>query len=300
MRTTTLQHGTQAGSTGVVLPGNVQSTRDSEMSTYLESMLRTQEGTEERTFGVEIEFSTCNRRTLDRELAQRGLRMVDASSTHNGWDRTGWTLKHDGSCGLELVSPPLSGDAGLDATAKALEALREAGAYVNTQCGLHVHWGASDYTARDFENLVALYATCEADLLKVLHASRARNDYARQVRPCLRGGCTPATFAQDGTRGNVSRYYALNLAAYPRHGTVEFRAHHGTLKTEQVLAWVHLTAAMMERAKHGRRFKLAKCKDAHALWRKLGMHPGWPNQPDPLSESVIAHYMPERRHAVTQ
>jgi hypothetical protein len=49
-----------------------------------------------------------------------------------------------------------------------------------------------------------------------------------------------------------SRYLKLNLAAYRRHGTVEFRQHAGTTNATKIWHWVVLTQAMVEKAAGGR------------------------------------------------
>jgi hypothetical protein len=49
--------------------------------------------------------------------------------------------------------------------------------------------------------------------------------------------------------GHMDRYRNLNVAAYARHGTLEFRQHQGTVNATKMVAWVKFTGAIMEQAK---------------------------------------------------
>lgn len=100
---------------------------------------------QERTFGIEIEFVCKRIDAVQRHLDRRGL--------------TGWHLKTDstvkpnaqqqsqnfGNTGRELVSPILKGNDGLRQLKLACEALEAAGARVNKSCGLHVHHGQATW-----------------------------------------------------------------------------------------------------------------------------------------------------------
>lgn len=54
----------------------------------------------------------------------------------------------------------------------------------------------------------------------------------------------------------ADRYRAVNLHAFPRHGTVEFRQHHGSLSGDKVTAWVTFVLEFVERSR-----KVAKSAD---------------------------------------
>ena len=50
------------------------------------------------------------------------------------------------------------------------------------------------------------------------------------------------------------RYHKLNLMAFWRHGTVEFRQHSGTIDAEKICAWISLTQGFIEKALVSKRF----------------------------------------------
>ena len=53
----------------------------------------------------------------------------------------------------------------------------------------------------------------------------------------------------DRERGEERfRYYKLNLAAYIRHETIEWRQHSGTVEFEKIVLWVALTQALTVRS----------------------------------------------------
>jgi hypothetical protein len=54
------------------------------------------------------------------------------------------------------------------------------------------------------------------------------------------------------SRGSEARYHKLNLTAYRRHRTVEFRQHSGTLEANKAINWVLLCLRMVDAAKAGR------------------------------------------------
>jgi hypothetical protein len=98
-----------------------------------------------RKFGVEMEVILQDRYALERELRSRGLDVYNDRYTHQVMNS--WKIVTDASVmgGYELVSPPLSGRAGLDQLKKACAALAACGARVNRSCGLHVHHYADRY-----------------------------------------------------------------------------------------------------------------------------------------------------------
>lgn len=46
------------------------------------------------------------------------------------------------------------------------------------------------------------------------------------------------TTASEMCRYINTRYLTVNLQAYNKHGTIEFRQHHGTLNPEQIVSWI--------------------------------------------------------------
>lgn len=215
-----------------------------------------------RTFGIEIEgLSPVSRNDLARSLETFGIECVHEGYNHRR--RSHWKIVTDGSicenrgtCGFELVSPPLRGAEGLEEIRKVCKALRQIGCTVNRSCGLHVHHDASDYNVESFKNLYAIYIRFEAAIDELVSASRRgqRNGYCASL-----GGeiglerVKNVRQMYDLTRSVFpSRYVKLNCHSYEVHGTVEFRQHQGTMDGEKIVAWVVFTQMLVERAVAGK------------------------------------------------
>lgn len=217
-------------------------------------MTTTNTFTSNRKFGVEIEFKGLDRTDAERALLDAGINVHVEDYNHN--TRSHWKIVSDGSVhgGWELVSPPLSGNAGLDEVRKAATVMVEAGAFVDRQCGLHVHVDANDLSAATIVNLTERYARHEGEINKLVpsfrHAcswARSMNTVASTVRGYLNNN--PTATARAISEQIDSRYYKLNLQAYLRHGTIEFRQHSGTCDGTKIANWIVFCVTFVEDSK---------------------------------------------------
>lgn len=207
-----------------------------------------------RTFGIELEVIGSMRVAYDA-LRAAGIDARMPGYTHS---RTAfWKLVPDGSVsrGFEVVSPVLSGEAGITEARAVADALTAAGFTVDQSCGFHVHVGAGDLTADDIRTLAKRYAAYEATIDGWMPRSRrgSNNHYCRPVATVAqRLENRPATgTARDqiatalGTNIH-DRYYKLNLQSFWRHGTVEFRQHSGTVDAQKVENWTRFCLAFVD------------------------------------------------------
>lgn len=217
-------------------------------------MTTTNTFTSNRKFGVEIEFKGLDRTDAERALRNAGINVHVEGYNHN--TRSHWKIVSDGSVhgGWELVSPPLSGNAGIDEVRKAATVMVEAGAFVDRQCGLHVHVDANDLSAATIVNMTERYARHEGEINKLVpsfrHAcswARSMNTVASTVRGYLNNN--PTATACAISEQIDSRYYKLNLEAYLRHGTVEFRQHSGTVDGTKIANWIVFCVTFVEDSK---------------------------------------------------
>lgn len=212
---------------------------------------------EERTFGVEIEFTTrgITREAVAKLMNQKGVRAeVDY---YNHTTRGHWRLITDSSCGYELVSPILKGREGLRQLELACEALNELGAKVNRKCGLHVHHDINDYSVEDTKNLYATYIKFEKIIDSFLPNSRRgnNNNYCKSLTSINYSGREESalkslqrTKTMDDIKSLFStRYLKLNIQSYVKYGTVEFRQHSGTTEYEKIYNWIILTQQMVDK-----------------------------------------------------
>lgn len=195
----------------------------------------------QRTFGVEIECVG-----LDMTQAIQALRAAKIS-VHDG--RASWTVKTDcsvmdvefSSPGVEVVSPILTGQAGLKEVQKVARALRKAGGRANSTCGLHVHVGARDLSPLHVQTIISRYAAFEPMIDAILPTSRRNNQFALPMANLL--SVRPDVLNTAPSVANIAnllstRYYRVNVLSYLRHGTLEFRQHSGSVEAEVITNWI--------------------------------------------------------------
>jgi hypothetical protein len=208
-----------------------------------------------RNFGIEIEAYNCTRERLARELTAAGINVQIEGYNHT--DHTDhWKLVTDSSlCGnnpFELVSPILHGEQGLEELEKVCWVLDLCNAKVNDTCGLHVHMDAAEFDLTTWKNLILTYKRLEGVIDNFMPRSRRNNSYSKSL----------ATISERDIRGahdisdlrvafQHNRYHKVNLEAYVRHRTVEFRQHGGSTNFTKMSAWVHFLAKMITFAKQG-------------------------------------------------
>ena len=86
-----------------------------------------------------------------------------------------------------MVSPILRGEAGLDEACRAAEALENAGASIDKECGLHVHFDAASFTAGELRTACLRYAKFKAEIDAFMPKSRRGNEnrFCRATSGCF-------------------------------------------------------------------------------------------------------------------
>jgi hypothetical protein len=218
-----------------------------------------------RRFGVEIEFlSTITKEQAVMSLRAAGIRVESSYYTHDTTPY--WKIVTDGSCGLELVSPVLEGEAGIDELRIAAAALEAAGAQVDRRCGLHVHFDARTMSLKAVKNLFKMWTKFE-DVLDTFQPSSRRGSTNQFCKSNIEhGGNTGSAIMHyygcdvmfrkiDACRNMDQmkqlypcRYRKLNIQSYFRHQTLEVRHHSGTTDPAKITNWVRLMARMFDAA----------------------------------------------------
>jgi hypothetical protein len=201
--------------------------------------------TSNRFYGIEIECKGITMAAASAALGDVGIPCVIQGYNHHA--NTNWKIVPDGSVygGFEVVSPKLSGNDGLSQVRKVSEALIRAGARIERDCGFHVHVDALDLNSFTLYNIVKRYAAAENQIDAFMPASRRgnSNSYCRTAANFLslihwpaNGAVTPRDLLRRLTQDD--RYHKVNLMAYLRHGTVEFRQHSGTINANKMIPWI--------------------------------------------------------------
>lgn len=215
-----------------------------------------------RRFGVEVEFFGITATAAAAALRAAGLEAESESYNHR--TRPHWKITTDASVssrgtgegrGLEMVSPILAGEQGLEDLGTAIRAIKQAGGTIDSTCGIHVHVDANDLTGDQIAAWFMFYVDRQSafDLL----LAKSRRPGGTGSRWCKHWAASTARSVAQRLRngsgvGNVDRYHTINVASYPRHGTIEVRQHQGSLNGTKVVNWVKLLLAANQAAISGR------------------------------------------------
>jgi len=215
-----------------------------------------------RTFGVEFEAYGVDMHRLKAELERQGIEV--AIEGYNHTTRSHWKIVTDasirGNNGLELVSPVLQGEDGLEQVRKACKALKRCNALINKSCGMHIHFGASDFGLQQWKNIYKNYINYEGliDSFQPVSRRADNNMYCRSLLHRFRSGsaafeaidnCTNIEQIAQKVTGRC-RYFKLNAESFFRHGTVEFRQHSGTIEVDKVVNWITFLNNLVEYSKN--------------------------------------------------
>lgn len=207
-----------------------------------------------RKFGIEIEAYNCTREKLASELRAVGIDV--AVEGYNHTTRNHWKLVTDasltGNNTFELVSPVLEGEAGLKELEKVCWVLEFCDVKVNDSCGLHIHMDAADFDLQTWKNLALSYKHLERVIDSFMPQSRRQNYYCKGLSSISAIDIQAAQSINDlqAAFGN-NRYRKVNLEAYARHRTVEFRQHSGTTNFTKMENWIRFLNGLITFAKSG-------------------------------------------------
>ena len=236
-------------------------------------------------FGIEIEMTGITREKAAEAIAEyfgtESFYIGTYYKTYGAKDRQGrtWKATYDSSIiaqkksrgrtvqaadeyKCEVVSPILTyGD--MADLQEIVRRLRHSGAFVNSQCGIHIHVDAGRYTPQTLRNLVNIIASKEDILYKALRIDPARMRWCKKTNEKLIEAINrkkPQTMEAlkdiwyaGSTRGrdehyNDTRYHGLNLHSTFTKGTVEFRLFNSTTHAGEIKAYIQFCLAVSHQA----------------------------------------------------
>ena len=236
-------------------------------------------------FGIEIEMTGITRKKAAEAIAEyfgtESFYLGTYYKTYGAKDRQGrtWKATYDSSIiaqkksrgrtvqaadeyKCEVVSPILTyGD--MADLQEIVRRLRHSGAFVNSQCGIHIHVDAGRYTPQTLRNLVNIIASKEDILYKALRIDPARLRWCKKTNERLIEAINrkkPQTMEAlkdiwyaGSTRGrdehyNDTRYHGLNLHSTFTKGTVEFRLFNSTTHAGEIKAYIQFCLAVSHQA----------------------------------------------------
>lgn len=200
------------------------------------------------TIGVEIECYNLNKSVVLAALRAERVNAIETGYNHTDYADI-YKLGYDGSIcgrnGCEVVSPILHN---LSSLKKVCKVINEAGAQVNKSCGLHIHFGAKDFTIEQWVRIIRNYAAIEAIVDSFMPASRRgdNNCYCKSIVNAARYVIGARSMSDIQSAFRRDRYHKVNVMAYNGHKTIEFRQHSGTTDFAKIEAWINFLRALIE------------------------------------------------------
>ena len=190
-------------------------------------------------FGIEIEMTGLSRKeAAEAALTVLGGELLYGGSYYDTWvlrapDGREWKFTYDGSIrcesrahgirtsasrlySVELVSPILTYEEDIENLQEVIRALRKAGAFTNSSCGIHIHLDGQDHTPRSIRNFVNIIHSRNDLFYKALGIEANRARYCKKMDEHLVTAMNkkkPATFSaiEDiwyaGYRGSREAHY---------------------------------------------------------------------------------------------
>lgn len=235
-----------------------------------------------RTFGVEIELFIPN------ALGYRGLlnKLNDANidCSFEGYTHrvmSTWKLVTDASLNtmrgykaFELVSPICQGQSSIDQLKTILNILEASGCKVNKSCGIHVHVGINDFTTKNLTNLIKFYGKHQEEIDMIMQPSRRtsfNNRWAKKIDiNAIWNNLNKCESFRDVENLMHTRYKVINVFAFRKYGTVEFRQHGGSIDAMKVCNWVALLCNMCDTVKKKANIQKSKGEFKHTLTEVFG------------------------------
>lgn len=244
----------------------------------------------DKKFGVEIELTGITRSKaaqVVKEVLNSNLSVVRVGDYYDTYkvianDSRVWKVMYDGSLkterkqqatgrvvladsdySVEVVTPILT-SADMGTLQEVVRALRKAGGFVNSSCGIHVHVDGSGHTEHTLANFINAIDTRYDLIAKGLNILPSRQRYCRKLEKTMvdKIRSTKLNSLKDvediwydgyyqsrSTHYHQSRYHLLNLHSFFNgHHTVEIRGFNSTLHAGKVRAYVTLALALNNQA----------------------------------------------------
>lgn len=233
----------------------------------------------DRRFGVEMECIT-NIEEFVAAAGRRGIRVQRRGYSHETPAAGTWMMTPDGSLSytggaagfgtIEIVSPILRGEAGIQALKLICEAHAEVGTMVNRTCGLHVHHDATTLTVEEAKRIAHSYHNIQGIINSLVAPSRrGGNTYCNPFSTGDLRVVDEATTIGSMANG-IGRYKNVNIGhAYHAHKTIEFRQHQGSVDFQKISAWIQLGQALFTHATNG--MTLQPTTDIDTMGAVLGL-----------------------------
>jgi len=164
--------------------------------------------------------------------------------------QTGWRC-HEEHCGSEIVSPILVGWSGLLDVRRQIRSIWSVWNEIKfSDCGLHVHIDIQDFNLGQAKKLILIASRFDQTIFCMMDGTRWINTYAQR---CSYKEKTIKTISGlkglQGIQRHSQRYAGLNMHAFSKHGTVEFRYAMGSADWRKIYSLISMYLRMVAVAK---------------------------------------------------
>ena len=206
------------------------------------------------TFGIEFEIVNMDCRGAYCAMTAQGIDLENNGYTHEVM--AVWKAVPDASLThrngtAEVVSPVLTGTHGLTEIRTVAKVLRDANAEINSSCGMHIHIGVDGALTTDEQARVIQHHQRWSSAFDALCVARRINgQWAKKITRQESDGIantwrTSVDVKRERFCRGEQRYRALNLNAFAKYGTFEFRTHQGSLNGMNATAWIAFHTAFI-------------------------------------------------------
>lgn len=222
-----------------------------------------------RRFGTEIEINAFDLRSRPFEgktpegmhdVAFLVKKLTDSNVTIHKWSNdhynNNWIVKPDGSCGLEVCSPVLKGNAGIAEVCKVVEGFKQdSRIYSDDRCSFHLHVDVSDLNIHEVATILTWWIKCEMVFMDAMPNNRKLNHYCQVIGFANLLNNIEKDLVSDHVLIQYlgkCKYYSINAYHYNYHrrNTIEFRImDHGCCLDEiSAKNWIRLILHFIERS----------------------------------------------------
>lgn len=128
---------------------------------------------------------------------------------------------------------------------KVLDMILDMGGKVNATCGLHVHLDMRH--EKDVLGSLQRLLYAQNSFMPTLAKSRLRNSYCRKVGTSLKEVSNYLLLAD--------KYTAVNMRTLRTLGTIEVRAHEGTLHADTIVSWINYLWSVVDSRRSSNRLE---------------------------------------------
>lgn len=164
------------------------------------------------------------------------------------------------SGGIEFKTHPIRGKQLIENNYNFCNELIKRGYYTNSSCGLHIHLEVDKSNLKLLKNIYLFYQKYEEQFFKMLPRSRQNSGFCKKFKSIYQYNYKDVYNAlskintcnkfkefiyetenwgiKEDQHGNKKRYCWINMHSIFYRGTLEIRAHSGTINPEKINNWI--------------------------------------------------------------